>query len=130
MYNYSDNYNYNYMERINQQKMNRLARTKQVRKQKQYIIIGLFITILIISFFSMRAFVYANERVSTSETSGKQFKSVVIYCGDTIDSIAEEYFDYHYSSVNSFEKEIRIINHLSFNDTLIPGNYITVPYYK
>ena len=127
MTNYTNSYNY--MERIERQRYARTARVKQIKRQKIMLVIGLFITILLITLFSLKAFVYANDKATDNGT--KMFKSTVIYCGDTVNSIAEEnYIISGYSSVTSYEKEIRSINHLSNDTNLIPGNYIVLPYFN
>jgi len=119
---------YNYMNRLQNERYRRIARSRQVRRQKFLFCIGIFITILLLTFFSLRAFVYANDK-NCSGQSTKQYKSICIYCGDTIDSISEEYYSSQYSSINQLKKEIRSINHIDLTDNLIPGNYIVVPYY-
>lgn len=124
-YYYND---YNYMERVQMQRSARIARTKQVRKQKALLALGIFITIMIITILSVRK-AYANDRTNI-DYGTKQYTSVVIYCHDTVDSIAEKYINGPYTSVDDYAKEIKSINHISQNDSLIPGNYLVIPYYS
>lgn len=119
---------YNYMERVQMQRMQRIARTKQVRRQK-LIILGIFLTILIYIIFSLKAFVYAND-TNNVDYGTKQYRSVVIYCHDTVESIAEDNICEAYDSIDDYVKEIRSINKLSTYEKLIPGNYLIVPYYS
>jgi len=122
--------NYNYMERIEEQRYRRMSRIKEVRRNKIYLTIGLFITILLIMIFSIKAFVYANDNTINND-GVKMYRSQVIYCGDSVEKIAHDnYIKAGYSTSSSYEKEIRSINHLSDNSILIPGNYIVVPYYN
>ena len=80
------------------------------------------------SFFSIKAF--ANTDTTSVDTFGtKQYKSIMIYCGDTVESIAEENYSFIYSSPEKMADEIRSINHLSQDDILVPGNYLVVPYF-
>ena len=44
-----------------------------------------------------------------------------------MESIAEENFCTNYSTVDKMADEIRHINHLSADESLIPGNYIVIP---
>lgn len=120
---------YNYMERVEAQRQQRIARTKQVRKQKILLSVGIFLTILIISLLSVRALVYANDN-NTSANNTKLYKSVVIYCGDTVSSIAVNNFSNEYENTANLEKEILSINHLASDEKLIAGNSIIVPYYN
>lgn len=120
--------NYDYMSRVEEQRIKRLARERQVKRQKLFFIIGVLITMAFISFFSVRAF--ANTDNTAADSFGtKQYRSIKIYCGDTVESIAEEYYSFQYSSVDRLASEIMSINHLSADEKLIPGNYIVVPYY-
>lgn len=43
--------NYDYMDRVEEMRFKRIARTRQVRRQKLLIIIGVLITMAFISFF-------------------------------------------------------------------------------
>ena len=81
-----------------------------------------------ISFFSIRAFANTDN---TSDCFGtKQYRSVMIYCQDTVESIAEENYSPMYSSPEKMADEIRSINNLERGEKLIPGNYLIVPYFK
>ena len=120
--------NYDYMNRVQEQRSRRLARERQVKRQKLFFIIGVLITMAFISFFSVRAF--ANTDNTAADSFGtKQYKSIKIYCGDTVGSIADKYYSFQYSSVDRLASEIMSINHIAPDEKLIPGNYIVVPYY-
>ncbi len=117
---------YNYMIRVDEQRSRRKARTRQVRRQK-LILIGALITIALVLFFSIRTF--AGTDPDTTDNATKTYRSVKIYCHDTVESIAEENFSTNYSTVDKMADEIRHINHLSPDEELIPGNYIVIPVY-
>lgn len=120
---------YDYMDRITERKSRRIAiaRARQVRRQKLFVIIGIIITLAICSFFSVKAF--ADTGLSSSASSVKKYKSIMIYCGDTVGSIAEDNCDLSSQSADSLADEIRSINNLSDYEELIPGNYLVIPYY-
>ncbi len=120
--------NYNYMNRIEDQRCRRMARARQVRRQKLFLIIGVLVTMAFISFFSVKAFANTDNTADCFGT--KQYKSVMIYCGDTVESIANSNYGPMYSSADKMADEIRSINHLSEGEELIPGNYIVIPYFK
>ena len=91
---------------------------------------ALFITILLFSIFSINAFTYAASNEYNSNLV-KKYHSVMIYCGDSIESIASSTYNNNvYSSQRQYEKEIRSINHLTDETELIPGNYIVLPYFE
>ncbi|MBO4267176.1 MAG: hypothetical protein J5910_08330 [Lachnospiraceae bacterium] len=115
---------YNYMIRVDEQRSRRKARTRQVRRQK-LLVIGLLITIALVLFCSIRAFAGTSE--DSEGNVSKTYRSIKIYCHDTVESIAEENFCTNYSTVDKMADEIRHINHLSADETLIPGNYIVIP---
>ena len=104
---------------------------KRMRKRirKNLILTGVLITMLLCSIFTVKAF--ANTDTSSADNFGtKQYKSIMIYCGDTVESIAEENYCFQYSSVGKMAAEIRSINNLSYDEALIPGNYLVIPYYE
>ena len=120
---------YNYMVRVDEMRRKRLARARVVKRQKRLLIIGVLITMAFISFFSVRAF--ANTDVSTADSFGtKQYRSIKIYCKDTVESVAKDNYSFQYPSVEKLAEEIRSINHLSEDEVLIPGNFIIVPYFS
>ncbi len=120
---------YDYMRRVEDARLTRAARVRHVRHMNILITIGVLITMALCSFFSVKAF--ANTDNTSADSFGtKQYRSVVIYCGDTIDSIAEANYNSLYPSVESLADEIRNINNISDNEKLIPGNYIIVPYFN
>ncbi len=125
---YYTNREYDLMIKMEEQRYRRAARARQVRRQKRSLIIGVLITMAFISFFSVKAF--ANTNTDTSVGFAKQYKSVMVYCGDTVESIAEDNYSVMYSSVGKMADEIRTINHISRGEKLVPGNYIVVPYFE
>ena len=119
---------YSYMYRVDEQRNRRLARARQVRREKMYLIIGVLITMALCSFFSIKAF--ANTDNTSADSFGtKQYRSIMIYCGDTVESIAEDNYSFQFSSVDRMAGEIRSINHLADDEVLIPGNYLVIPYF-
>ena len=113
--------------------MNAYARRAKYERVRQLkiriaIMIGIMITLILCLVFSIRAF--ANTDEASVDLSSKQYKSIMIYCNDSVESIAEEYYTPEFSSVKRMEDEIRNINHISPYDELIPGNYLVIPYYN
>ena len=120
--------NYRYMDMVEERRLRRVARARQVKRQKMFFIIGVLITMAFISFFSVRAF--ANTDNNSADSFGtKQYKSIKIYCGDTVESIAKDNYSFQYSSVDRLAGEIRSINNISSEEKLIPGNYLVIPYF-
>lgn len=61
--------------------------------------------------------------------SYKYFASVMVQPGDTLSSIAREYMDEHYDSVDAYVSEVRFTNHL-LDDDICAGEYLILPYYS
>ncbi len=59
----------------------------------------------------------------------KQYRSVMINCGDTIGSIASSMYSDDWTDTGSFIHEVMVINHLDDDEELIAGNFLTIPYY-
>lgn len=110
---------------------NRYARTCSKRRVSQFnrrvIMVMLFLIILIFAVFSIRLFTYAKD---SSEEYKKQYRSVTIFCGDTVESIAAQNMGCGYSSENSLIREICSINNISSGSDLTAGNHLIIPYYE
>ncbi len=118
----------NYMERAETRKIQRLRREKQVKRQRRFIIGMLFAVVLVIAVLSITHFAYASADSSTV-TRVKYYKSIMIYNGDTLESITSRYLTEEYDSAEQYIYEISCINHLTEDPVLIAGNYLMVPYY-
>ncbi len=117
-----------YMERAVMARQIRVAQVRRFRRIRLLIIIGAVITMALCSFFSIKAF--ANTDNTKADSFGtKQYKSVMIYCGDTVESIAQDNYNALFASVDQMSEEIRSINHISYDEKLIPGNYLVIPYF-
>ena len=121
--NYYNNHRYN----RNSYRSEYIARTAVVRRQK-LILLCLFLVSVIISNFIFSIKVNANNKKPSAETV-KMYKSIMVYAGDTLESIAEEYMSDEYASEIKYIKEVSSINGFSSDTSLIPGNKIIVPYY-
>lgn len=100
-------------------------RRSVIKKQK----ISLFIVFIFIALFTLLFFsrgVYADSNLNTKT---KMYKSVLIYSGDSLESIADTYMSIGYSDLSQYINEIVTINGLNKTSELVPGNHIIVPYY-
>lgn len=70
---------------------------------------------------------YKTESIEIQKAQ-KLYKSIQINSGDTLWSIAKEYTDENYQSVEEYMDELVKINHLS-TDLIIEGQYLTIVYY-
>lgn len=121
---------YSYMDRVDNSRLARqkYERTIQLRRRKALLLFGIIVTIILCSVFSVRTFA-GTKGSREGECGMKQYKSVVIYCGDTVESIAKANYSFPFASCEQLEDEIRSINHIGKNESLIAGNYLVIPYY-
>ena len=118
-----------YYERATNHKYARtIAKRKGILYNRKAFMIILFLLIFAITFFSIRLLTYANDSVDDCSHK-KQYKSIMIYCGDTVSSLAEDNIGYGYTK-ESLIREICAINNISSGSELIAGNYLIIPYYE
>lgn len=89
-------------------------------------IIALFIMALIVSILFISSNAYANNN---SNDRVKKYKSVMIYGGDSMETIADKNITDEYKTEAKFIKEVCAINNITEDTKLVPGNHIIVPYY-
>lgn len=84
------------------------------------IMVALFLLVLLI----------LPEKTAAAEniTKDYQITSVQIKNGDSLWSMAEEYYSEEFSSIYEYISEIKRMNGLS-SDTLYAGNYLLIPFY-
>lgn len=114
--------------RTNKQRNN--ARRRAMRRSTRCIIIIAMLAIGALS-FSFGSF-FSSAHDSESADAVRCYKSIEVEYGDTLWSIAEEYMDSHYDSVQEYIEELSQINHLenrNLND-IQEGAFITVVYYE
>ena len=60
----------------------------------------------------------------------KYYTSITVHSGDTLESIAKEYISDEYKGVDSYVKEVCMINHIEEGGKIFAGENIVVPYYS
>ena len=71
-----------------------------------------------------------NSISSNANDGFKYYTSVIVEAGESLWDIADDYMDGHYDSKNSYIAEVRNINHLDENGTVMAGQTLIVPYYS
>lgn len=107
-----------------------IIRTRRmvVRRQKLYLCMALTVITMILSILTGTRFAFAKQNVEANERT-KVYKSIVIYAGDTLTSIASEYCSDEWNDTTAYIHEVSRINHLDDDELLIAGNYLIIPYY-
>ncbi|MCR4903690.1 MAG: hypothetical protein K6A23_12585 [Butyrivibrio sp.] len=113
-------------ERIRQ---NKLRRERTYRRQ-----ITILFTVLAI-IFALGVFggsaIRSNAESEDYTVDYKYYKNVVVGCGESLWTIAEDNISYdHYDDMNAYINEIMSINHISNKNSVTAGAIVTVPYYS
>ena len=106
---------------------NRERRARQLRRKMFLFLVAVFLggfLALIGNTISSRA------KDSNEAVTYKYYQSYQINPGDTLTSIAQTYTNEEISSVSSYIKEVKQMNHLSDEDLLQAGDYLIIPYYS
>ena len=90
----------------------------------------LFAALFIILLFMAVLFLLPGKTAAAKNTPESVYKiaAVSIEAGDSLWSIATEYYSSEFSSIEEYISEINRMNGLK-SDTIYAGNYILVPYY-
>lgn len=106
---------------------NRERRARQLRR-KMFLFIAAVLLGGILALIGNVIFSRAKDNNET--VTYKYYQSYQINAGDTLISIAQTYADEEISSVSSYIKEVKQMNHLSDEDLLQAGDYLIIPYYS
>ncbi len=105
----------------------RMLRLRRERMNKAGLLILLFATVCMIL-----AGALSYRSIRTNASSGfKYYTSVTVEGGETLWDIVEGYIDYsHYKNRNSYIEEVRSINHLDEDCSIMAGQMLILPYYS
>lgn len=103
----------------------KIARRKRQIRTAFTVMITIFIMLIGISAFSLKA----NANSSEHANACRCYKNYCIEPGDSLWSIAEANMDYeHYDNVKEYALEIQHINKIS-GEKIMNGTHIMIPYY-
>lgn len=121
--------NTNIMNRNNLRSESRKTRAKRKKIRKNIILSFICFALTLAFFLSLQSMNASAENVSNNDY--KYFTVVKVEIGDTLTSIAKEYYDEnHYDNLNDFLKEIKYSNHINNTNSIKEGQSIVVPYYS
>lgn len=107
----------------------RSSRIRRIRQLRRRVTIA-FATLCISVVTGLLGCSFLSKAQSNSaEISYKYFTSVMVQSGDTLYSIAQEYADDHYASIDAYIEEVCLTNHLMDMD-ICAGDYLVIPYYS
>jgi hypothetical protein len=72
-----------------------------------------------------------SEAGTGEDVEYKYYKSITVPANATVWTIADEYMDPdHYASIEEYIKEVKHVNSLGDDDTLLSGQSLILPYYS
>ena len=91
-------------------------------------IVAVAIILAVFSFIVCSNIVNVNAKKSPDIDMKKQYISIEINSGDTLESIAKAYYGPGYSSLKNYIKDIKDVNNM-VDDSIYAGGYIIIPQY-
>lgn len=85
--------------------------------------------VLAITFLCGFFYTNAFAKEDALQTTYKYYTSLEVERGDTLWSIASEYADEAYCSVQEYIEELKYMNNLT-SDKIVEGHYLTISYYS
>jgi LysM repeat protein len=83
---------------------------------------------LVFLFIICSNIVNVNAKKNVDASMEKQYISIEIQSGDTLEKIAREYYCPGYSSIKNYINDIKETNQMT-DDTIYSGSYIIIPQY-
>ena len=102
-------------------------RNRTVYLKKMMILAAAFLAAVCLSIFAGRGLVSAHGNSKEDPVDYTYYTSIEVQEGDTLWSIAEEYMDDNFESVESYVKHLEEINQLD-SSVIHEGRYLTVSY--
>ncbi|MBE5957930.1 MAG: LysM peptidoglycan-binding domain-containing protein [Lachnospiraceae bacterium] len=91
-------------------------------------IFAITLIVLVFMFIICANIVKVNAKKSPDADMKRQYVSIEIQPGDTLESIAREYYGPGYSNLKNYIKDIKEVNSM-VSDTIYSGGYIIIPQY-
>ena len=104
--------------------------TRMRRERRRKMMASTFFVLAVTCVIMTGSIFYSSIR-SHAGNGFKYYTSVTVEAGETLWSLADEYIDYdYYKDKNKYISEVRTINHLDDDYTIIAGQTLIVPYYS
>lgn len=106
----------------------RVLRLRRERREKA--VMGFFAVLATVCMITICAVSYGSIR-SDASSGFKYYTSVTVEAGESLWDIAEEYIDYdYYKDRNDYITEVKNINHLDAQGSILAGQSLILPYYS
>lgn len=120
-----------YLSEMNDRELRSCRRILRHRRERRRRIKNAAVLLLAALCLAM-LFAASCSALSTSASSGfKYYRQIIVEAGDSLWNIADDYMDDNvYRDKNSYIAEVRSINHLDEEETIVAGQRLIVPYYS
>ncbi len=108
---------------------NYVWKIKRQREIRFRLLLAMISVCLIIAFAISYRAIISHAETKQENLSFKYYKQIEVSYNDTLWSIAEDYSDSHYDSIQDYIREVKSINHLR-SDMVLEGQKLIVPYYS
>ncbi len=99
-------------------------RKEKIKKNRlQYIVVLITVVLIVLALMTISS---ATSVDAATKVPDKSFTSVTVQAGDTLWSIAEEYLDARYYTVEQYIDEVMSMNRLT-NDIINTGDALLIP---
>lgn len=108
-----------------------MERSKKAEQSYCFLCKLLFLAITMVVLFLLVVFILPEKNAAAVDNGARSYciTSVQIEAGDTLWTLAKEYYSDEFSSLINYIEEIKRLNGLS-SDKLYAGNYILIPQYR
>ena len=115
---------------MSERELRKYSRVLRLRRERRRKCLTLAVAVFATFCMILVCAVSYNSISSNANDGFKYYTSVIVEAGESLWDIAGDYIDGHYDSRDSYIAEVRSINHLDENGTVMAGQTLIVPYYS
>lgn len=115
---------------MSEREYRKYARVLRLRRERRRKCLTLAVAVFAAFCMALVCTISYNSISSNANDGFKYYTSVIVEAGESLWDIAEDYMNGHYDSRDNYIAEVRSINHLDENGTVIAGQTLIVPYYS
>lgn len=119
------------LQEMSDRELRYYGRVLRLRRERRRKAVAVFLTVFATVCMIMICAISYDTIRSNASSGFKYYKQVTVEAGDSLWDIAEEYIDYdYYKDKNSYIAEVRNINHLDADGSIMAGQSLILPYYS
>ena len=115
---------------VNEREQRKYARVLRLRRERRRKCLTMAV-VAFAAFCMVLICTISYSSINSNANDGfKYYTSITAESGESLWDIADDYMDGHYDSKENYIAEVRSINHLGEDETIIAGRTLIVPYYS